>query len=193
MNSVLVKNYSEPKVNIKEILRYSCCDEGLLEMVEECLRECHQSLSYKVCYLKTDIKVEEEYTKFPFGIFKSSSLAKNLKGCKEAIIFGATIGIGLDRFISKYGQLSPAKGVIFQGIGAERIEALCDEFMEDIAKENNIAFSPRFSPGYGDLSIEVQKDLFKILNCPGKIGLTLLESYLMSPSKSVTAIAGIID
>ena len=37
----------------------------------------------------------------------------------------------------------------------------------------------------------VQKDIFKVLDCERKIGLTLNESLLMSPSKSVTAIVGI--
>ena len=50
---------------------------------------------------------------------------------------------------------------------------------------------PRFSPGYGDLSLEMQRDIFRVLDCPRKIGLTLNESLLMSPSKSVTAIIGI--
>ena len=49
----------------------------------------------------------------------------------------------------------------------------------------------RFSPGYGDLGLEMQKDIFAVLDCPRKIGLSLNESLLMSPSKSVTAIIGI--
>ena len=50
---------------------------------------------------------------------------------------------------------------------------------------------PRFSPGYGDLPLEMQRDIFRVLDCSRKIGLTLNESLLMSPSKSVTAIVGI--
>ena len=38
-----------------------------------------------------------------------------------------------------------------------------------------------------------QKDIFKILDCSKKIGLTLTDSLLMSPTKSVTAIVGIKD
>ena len=50
---------------------------------------------------------------------------------------------------------------------------------------------PRFSPGYGDFPLEAQKDIFRTLDCSRKIGLTLNESLLMSPSKSVTAIVGL--
>ena len=51
-------------------------------------------------------------------------------------------------------------------------------------------FKPRFSPGYGDLSLEVQKEIFSLLDCPRKIGVSLGDSLLMTPSKSVTAIIG---
>ena len=50
---------------------------------------------------------------------------------------------------------------------------------------------PRFSPGYGDLPLEMQKDIFSLLGCPSNVGITLNESLIMSPSKSVTAIVGI--
>ena len=47
------------------------------------------------------------------------------------------------------------------------------------------------SPGYGDLALDVQKDIFALLDCERQIGLTLGDSLLMSPGKSVTAFAGI--
>lgn len=57
--------------------------------------------------------------------------------------------------------------------------------------ENVMALRPRFSPGYGDLAIDAQKDIFALLDCERQIGLTLGDSLLMSPGKSVTAFAGI--
>ena len=49
----------------------------------------------------------------------------------------------------------------------------------------------RFSPGYGDLPIEVQKDFLPLLDAERRLGITLSESCLMAPSKSVTAIIGV--
>lgn len=76
-----------------------------------------------------------------------------------------------------------------QAIGAERIEALCDTFCKDM--ENDFVLKPRFSPGYGNLPLQIQKDIISVLDCPKQIGLTLNSSMLMSPTKSVTAITGI--
>ncbi len=188
---VLVKSYPEPKVNINEILRYIGADESLIPLVKECLSLCENQLAYKVCYMVSPISIAGEFIAFSFGTFKSLDLAKALKDCRQAVIFGATVGVGIDRLIGKYGRLSPSKGVILQGIGAERIEALIGAFLKDFENGNNAVLTPRFSPGYGDLSLEIQRDLFKILDCPVKIGLSLTDSLLMSPSKSVTAIAGI--
>jgi 5-methyltetrahydrofolate--homocysteine methyltransferase len=71
------------------------------------------------------------------------------------------------------------------------VRELCDEFCKDIKAELNVNLKPRFSPGYGDLDLSCQKDIFKLLDCSKKIGLTLNDSLLMSPTKSVTAFVGI--
>ena len=127
-------------------------------------------------------------------ISHSNDLNKNLIGCDRIIVFAATIGIEIDRLISKYGRLSPAKALCFQAIGAERIESLCETFNNDMrercAREGS-QVRPRFSPGYGDFPLEAQKDIFRVLDCYRKIGLSLNDSLLMSPSKSVTALIGI--
>ena len=48
----------------------------------------------------------------------------------------------------------------------------------------------RYSPGYGDLPLELQREIIRVLDCGRTIGITLTESLLMQPSKSVTAVIG---
>ena len=124
----------------------------------------------------------------------AAALAQPLHGCQELYIFAATVGLGLDRLIGKYSRLAPAKALFFQAIGAERIEALCDQFCAALKKRlqtEGLYLRPRFSPGYGAFPLAAQREIFRLLDCPKRIGLTLNESLLMSPSKSVTALAGI--
>lgn len=121
----------------------------------------------------------------------SEQLAKNLHGCSKVLLLAATAGVGIDRLIGKYGRIAPSKALMFQAIGAELVEAVCDAFSKDYEAEHNCILRPRFSPGYGDLPLESQKDIFVVLECAKRIGLTLNDSLLMSPSKSVTAFAGI--
>ena len=96
------------------------------------------------------------------------------------------MGIAPDRLAQKYSRVSPVKALFLEAVGNERIEALCDVFCGEYANAR-----PRFSPGYGDLPLDLQKDIFAALDCSRKIGLTLNQSLLMSPSKSVTAIMGL--
>lgn len=168
--------------------------DEILGLVDECLAEVREMLQYKVCYAILTTETDNNIISLPCGQIASRSLAKNLSGCDKAIIFAATIGIGIDRLISKYSRLSPAKALCLQAIGAERVEALCNDFCEKMESEfqgKGEKLRPRFSPGYGDLPLETQKMIFSLLDCPKRIGVTLGDTLLMSPSKSVTAFIGI--
>lgn len=195
MNSIIItKTYKEPPFCEKEILRYAGCksfDDELLQPLCACIDEVRDKLSYKVCYRELPVSISGKTIDFGCLNVQSQNLAKNLQGCKTVIIFAATLGVELDRFIAKYGRISPSKALLLQAIGAERIEALCDMFCEDMAKEKHMVLKPRFSPGYGDVPLEVQKDIFNLLDCSKRIGISLNDSLLMSPSKSVTAFVGL--
>lgn len=191
---IITKTYEEPSFNIKEILRYAGCkdaDEDIMTLVNECIDEARGSITYKVCYRELPVCINGDICDFGAFNVTSASLAKNLADCGNVIIFAATAGVGIDRLIAKYARISPSKALIMQAIGSERVEALCDAFCDDMAKEKNICLRPRFSPGYGDVCLEVQNDFFDILDCSRRIGISLNDSLLMSPSKSVTAFVGI--
>ena len=192
--TVLIKTYFDLPFNKKEILRYANCKDltpELEKLLNECIEEVKNNISYKVCYCILPINIKDSTIDFSAFKVNSEKLALNLKNCEESIIFGATLGTELDRLIMKYGKLSPTKALFFQAIGATQIETLCDEFCKDIKTELNVNFKPRFSAGFGDLDLTYQKDIFKILDCSKKIGLTLNDSLLMSPTKSVTAFVGV--
>ncbi len=187
--TVLTEFYQEPPIREREILRYANCkeaDPATESLLREVLREVQDKLTYKVCYC--ELPLTESGAVCDFGAFqlRSEHLAACLNGCRRAILFAATIGVEPDRLIARYGRVAPAKAVLLQAIGAERIEALCDLFCAAFPNAR-----PRFSPGYGDLPLAAQADLFRILDCERRIGLTLNDSLLMSPTKSVTAILGI--
>lgn len=197
METVYSLSFKEPSINKKEIMRYMSSQGGgdeILGLVDECLTEVREMLQYKVCYAILTAETDSNIISLSCGQITSRNLAKNLSGCDKAIIFAATIGIGIDRLISKYSRLSPAKALCLQAIGAERVEALCNDFCEKMESEfqgKGEKLRPRFSPGYGDLPLETQKMIFSLLDCPKRIGVTLGDTLLMSPSKSVTAFIGI--
>ena len=190
------KIYESPAVREKEILRYAGCAEAdavTASLMEDCLTEAADALAYKVCYRELPVKIDGE--KCDFGVFSvlSHQLARNLENCTRVLLLAATVGVGIDRLIQKYSRIAPSRALMLQAIGAERIEALCDAFCDDMEKEMGVSLRPRFSPGYGDLPMGVQKDIISLLEAPKRIGLSLNDSLLMSPTKSVTAFAGITN
>jgi len=143
-NIVYTKSYAEPEYNIKEILRYAgvyCHGDvkseipELAELVYSCISDLSGRMTYKVCRVEYPIKITDEAIDLGFMQTSSSALRKNLKGCESIILFAATIGIEIDRFIARYSRISPSKALIYQAIGAERIETLCDIFNEEINEQ----------------------------------------------------------
>ena len=197
--TVLSKTYAAPPISQKEILRYMGCaeaDASVLELIESVKKEALPLLRYRVCWREAELAHNASGVCFSSLTLESQALARNLKKCTRVLLFAATVGLELDRLIVKYSKLSPSRALVLQALGAERVEALCDAFLSDLKplyRAAGLSMRPRFSPGYGDLPLEVQKDFFALLDCHRKIGLSLNDSLLMSPTKSVTAVVGLFD
>lgn len=196
MYTVFTETFKAPPVRREEILRYAGARQVTPEisaLLKETLQEAQDCLCYHVCWQKLPVRAYNTELDLTFAKTQSERLRSHLEDCSHIILLGATVGIGLDRLIARYGKTAPAKALLLQAIGAERIEALCNAFSQkirDAYAAEGLRTTSRFSPGYGDLPLELQQDIFRTLNC-SRIGLTLNDSLMMSPSKSVTAIIGI--
>jgi hypothetical protein len=139
---------------------------------------------------KADITLKEDNAiDFGFCEIKNENLYKNLSGCDSVYIFAATPGVAVDRLVMRYSKLSPAKAMICDSIGSSAIEVWCDEVNDKISSFGKT--KPRFSPGYGGVSLEYQKDILAFLDAEKKLGITLSDSFMMIPAKSVTAFVGV--
>lgn len=199
MQLIGVKLFDPPEWNIGEIMRYARirgADDSYRELIDECISEAEPELGYRVCYTYLDVSRADGVINLGNIITASKTIDKAIKNADKVLLFAATVGAPFDRLIQKYSRLSPSKALIMQAIGAERAESLCDAFCSYINDElcfEGKRLTARVSPGYGDIPLDMQRDIFAVLDCPRKIGLTLDNSLLMSPSKSVTAICGVID
>ena len=186
----------------KEAVRYlgygkNAVDEGTLRMISDSFRElesCAAAISiYRI--FECDHKGENELTIGKMNI-TSKSLGKNLKGCGSVVLLGATLGTGVDLLMKRWSLTDMAKAVVLQACAAAYLEEYLDDLQEEIGEElkkQGKWLRPRFSPGYGDFDIHHQKDILQMLDTAKKIGLTMTESYMLTPVKSVTALIGISD
>ena len=122
-----------------------------------------------------------------------TTLLQHLEGCAEAYLACGTIGPGLDALQRRVSVTSGADALIVQAVGA----ALIERYMDGVEDEIRAELAPgeslvtRYSPGYGDFPLEAQREILVILDTPRKIGVSLTDSLLMVPSKSVSAVIGV--
>ena len=195
---VAVKKYTGLDINIAEALRYAGaqgCDHGeTLALLGECLSELSGARQGSVCYETLEVRWSSDKLYLGNIPIESEDMEKYLDGCEKAIIFAATIGVLPDRLIGKYVRISPVRALMTDACGSALVESLCDDFCEDMRQIHSAegrATRTRVSPGYGDIPLGLQKDIFALLDCERKIGLSLTDSLLMTPTKSVTAIIGV--
>lgn len=166
--------------------------EPLADVYEECLEVYMNTAEPKAVIRKTSVSFkEDDEIIFDFGSVKSESLRKNLEGCKSAYVFAATVGMGVDRMLKRLSVSSNAEMMVFSCIASSGIECWCDFVNERLAENHTL--KPRFSPGYGGVSLGIQKNILQFLEAEKMLGLTLTESLMMIPVKSVTAIVGIVE
>ncbi len=180
MPNVWVKTVELPPVDEREALRYARAGEESRPI----LKRCQEGVEFTPRVVYTALERDAFFAVLP-SARGSMSLTKLLDGCERVVVFVATVGVAFDYALERRQYVSLAEAQILEGLGTERIEALCDVFCGEWENATR-----RFSPGYGDLSLEAQREIFRALN-PSKIGVSLTESLMMTPSKSVTAIFGI--
>lgn len=184
---------SELDISLEEVERYAgyynVSRETFRKDISECINEARTVLTPRACFEIYNISVDSPSVDLGFAKTMSFDLAERLGGCKKAILLAATVGLGIDRLISRYSVNDPLRGLLLQAVGAAAVEA----FVDKITLDRFFALDPRdrFSCGYGDLSLLMQVDIFKALQCQKNIGVSLTSSLLMTPTKSITAIIGV--
>ena len=192
--------------NKKEALRYFRAQPG----------DAQAEAAVDVAYEKLRDELQPRYTVKKFGcsigsegdgtvpsvvkldngtVFRSKALARYVGEATELFLFGATLGSRVDIALRRMALTSVAEAGAGQAVAAALIETYCDDCCAELQKQlpEGKKLKWRFSPGYGDWALEEQKILFPVLDCAHTIGLTLTESCMMAPVKSVTAVMAITE
>ena len=186
-------------IDRQEVIRYlgykgHTPTKDVLDVIEVCVKEVETAEEPKYVVRRFSVEIDGEHVAAGGLSLHSRQLARNLKDCKEVIFFAATLGMGVDRLLHKYLKLQVSKAVVVQAVAAAAMEAYCNQCQQEIenacAKEG-LFVRPRYSPGYGDLSLKVQNEFLQVLQAQKTVGIVLTEGDIMLPEKSVTAIMGL--
>lgn len=126
---------------------------------------------------------------------KRTPLDEIFRKSNNLALFAVTVGEKLWQKINELFKSNEfALGSILDSVASEGTEKVADivenHFSELLAKSDEITSSTgilRYSPGYCGWHMSGQKKLFEFLH-PEDIGVTLLDSYLMKPLKSVSGV-----
>ena len=183
-----------------EVLRYmgtppEAADAALRALVEDCsaqlLNEAQPRWTYKVF----DLSFETGGVRLEGGpLLPGQALRHHLCGCARACVLCATLGSQVDALIRRAECMDMARALALDCCASALIEQLCNQIERQLQPRfPNCHFPYRFSPGYGDLTLEVNTPLLTLTDAPRTIGLCATASHLLTPRKSVTAILGVAD
>ena len=129
----------------------------------------------------------------PAQIRIEGSLARHLEKCGAVYLACGTLGASFDAFHRRASAVSGADALILQAVAAAMIEDWMDAIEDEIRKELEPGETQvaRYSPGYGDFPLAAQGALVALLDTPRKVGVSLTSTFLLTPSKSVTAVIGV--
>ena len=171
---------------------------AISKSLDECLTKA-RSLS-KPNYIRVQKKITlvgEDFIEIEGGVrFSNGRIAQYIKGSSDIVIFLVTIG---DEIENIAGELTsgkdPLQGYLLDRIGSFAVESLAESVEKKIRRDYlriKKSVSRRYSPGYCDWPIEEQRMLAKSLDF-SKIGISLTESCMMRPKKSISAVVAIAD
>ncbi len=187
--------------SIREVRRYlgersNDPDPILNQKIEDMISRVGQKMQPRSVYRSFPLICSNHSFYIEDAVFQSTSLARNLKGCSEVVIMACTLGPEPDRLVKRAQISSLFETALVQASCTGWIESYCDEINQRIIEEaeaRGLHCRPRYSPGYGDLPLEKQRDVFRLLNITREIGVSLTEGDLMVPTKSVTALIGLSE
>lgn len=124
--------------------------------------------------------------------FKGNDIKNHLEDCSRAVLMCATIGAEADKLIRLTEISDISAAFVMDSLASAAVEQVCSQ-ADNIIKETfpTEFLTWRFSPGYGDFPIEIQRDFLDVMNAQKRIGLNVGSGNILIPRKSVTAVAGL--
>ena len=186
------------KIDLKEVKRYLRIHgefDGIDNLAQDLSQKalatlCPKSIvgKFDIVHFDNGIKLEGTDVSFSGNLIK-----KVFAGCDEIYLFAATLTLQSESFLKQCFAKGVVEGMVCDSVLTTMIESYCDDVEDAIDKkveEQGKTATKRISCGYGDFSIESQKDILSLLGAQKYLGIKLNENNMMYPNKTVTAIKG---
>ena len=130
----------------------------------------------------------------PAGI-EGAKIRDHLAAAEKVIFLAVTIGEKVEEAITAHFQEGKySHSLLLDAAATTAVEQAADDLEKTIRqKMEPLGYEMlwRFSPGYGDWDIRFQPEMIR-LSQAGAIGISLTESMMLLPRKSITAVIGLV-
>ena len=127
-------------------------------------------------------------------VLPGQTARRMLEQCRQAALLLCTLGAGFETLLRAEQARDMAQAVLLDACGSAWVEAGCDEAERELsARFPGRYLTDRFSPGYGDLPLPLQRSVCAVLDGWRRLGVQVTGRFLMNPTKSVTAVIGLSD
>lgn len=189
------------RVNKPEALRYlgyagqhmeAELSERIDAMIEACERQSKPAFlwrSFAVDASAGDIRLTGTSI-----VLEGESIFAHLSQAEECAVMVATLGLANEQAMQRLKAAHSLDALAFGAAGSSLVECVADACEADIvadAARRGLRTNFRFSPGYGDLPLAAQPSIVRVLGADKHLGLTVTDSHMLVPSKSVTALVGL--
>ncbi len=193
------------KIDEEEVLRYQgypCKKEEINEMVlqitREEIRHGYLLVMPQGIYCKEVVKEITPSGKVCLkngcSLDFNSSMIHFLEGANYLIFGVITVGRELEEKVSElFSQGDYSRAIALDAVGTVSAKYLLDYINSLVCQETiekNLKITKVISPGSNDLDISQQEKIFQIVPA-GRIGITLSDSHMMIPQKSLSWLIGL--
>lgn len=129
-------------------------------------------------------------------VLSGKDISAHLKGARKVALMACTLGMASEREYRRQASLSAADAAMFGACCSALVEAAANAVEAMIvaeASQRGMKTNWRYSPGYGDLPLDVQPAFLRSLDATRKLGINVTSTNMLLPVKSVTAVVGLFD
>ncbi|MGK9367435.1 vitamin B12 dependent-methionine synthase activation domain-containing protein [Melioribacter sp. Ez-97] len=182
------------KEEVESVIGYKNPGHHFSEIINEILNEFPEKIEPRAGYVFID-KInypDKKSIRLQDVVLNAGPIVTSqLKNAEAMFIFIATIGGKMEKWIDelrKEGELAYSYiADIIASAAAEKTADFIHDYIAEEMKKYNMGVSNRYSPGYCDWQVSEQHKIFSFFP-KNFCGVTLKESALMTPVKSISGI-----
>ncbi|WP_350454780.1 vitamin B12 dependent methionine synthase [Slackia heliotrinireducens] len=186
-----------------ETLRYlgyagQSVDAALDARIDQVIAHCEATSQPRFVHRTFPLEFSSEGVK-PVGaalVLKGEDIRRHLEGARACALLACTLGLANERELARMKAVGPVDALVYSCAGSSLVERVADACEAEIvaqAADAGLHANWRYSPGYGDFPLEIQSAFVRALGADKMLGITVTDTDLLIPSKSVTAVIGLFD